>query len=376
VRARITLTWKRLIFGISTLAVLGCVTALIIAWSGIYSIAASKGHPAWLNVFLEFGMRRSVEANARKLDTPDLSDSGLIVLGAAHYFNGCAPCHGGPGDPVDPVFDGMLPSPPPLEEDAGNWKDHELHWIIYNGLQYAGMPQWPGWGREDEVWPLAAYLRVAPELDAESYLALASGNASISEQTAEDLVEAGRSRVSRETCAKCHETDNDPPVSDVLPRLAGQSEAYLYRALSEYFLRQRESGFMEPVAAELDEAEISALASYYSGLSASSATQAQEEPGSVFLGRQIALQGLPGKDIPACASCHGSSRRADFPMIKGQSARYIRQQLKLWKSGGRQSTDQARLMAGIATALSDEEIDAVASWLGSEPGRQLEPVTR
>ena len=63
-------------------------------------------------------------------------------------------------------------------------------------------------------------------------------------------------------------------------------------------------------------------------------------------------------------------------MIKGQSARYIRQQLKLWKSGGRQSTDQARLMAGIATALSDEEIDAVASWLGSEPGRQLEPVTR
>jgi len=68
----------------------------------------------------------------------------------------------------------------------------------------------------------------------------------------------------------------------------------------------------------------------------------------------------------ACAGCHGPTGRgnapAAFPSIQGQRATYVALQLRAYKAGTR-TTDPNQMMRNMAAALSDEEIDAVASYV-------------
>jgi cytochrome c553 len=68
----------------------------------------------------------------------------------------------------------------------------------------------------------------------------------------------------------------------------------------------------------------------------------------------------------ACAGCHGPDGRgnapAGFPAIHGQHATYVAAQLRAYKSGAR-ATDPNQMMRNIAASLSEDEIDAVASFI-------------
>jgi cytochrome c553 len=68
----------------------------------------------------------------------------------------------------------------------------------------------------------------------------------------------------------------------------------------------------------------------------------------------------------ACAACHGPSGRgnapAAFPSVQGQHATYVAAQLRAYKAGTR-NTDPNQMMRDIAAQLSEEEIDAVASYM-------------
>lgn len=341
------------------LALAGAVGAVLFAYSGLYNVAASRGHPLWLNWFLETGMRRSVQFHSSDAPTPDLTDPDLIALGAAHFQGGCAPCHGAPGQPINPVYEHMLPSPPSLSGHVPRWEDRELFWIVEHGLQYAGMPAWSGKNRRDEVWAVTAFLRKLPEIDTETYQRLARGNAEIERASAAQFVNTGRSALHLTACARCHEHDA-APSSGLVPRLAGQPQAYLKRALNEYRHNKRQSGIMEPVAASLDETQIAKLAGYYASLPAPPANNAP--PGKVSAGRRIALEGDPKRGLPPCESCHGADALADYPRLAGQSVQYVVSQLELWRRGGRAQTPQGELMAEIAERMSDEQIDAVADF--------------
>ena len=66
----------------------------LLAWSGLYSIAASRGHWAVVEWFLTFGMRNSVETHALGIVPPPLDSTDLSTLGGAHFHSGCAYCHG------------------------------------------------------------------------------------------------------------------------------------------------------------------------------------------------------------------------------------------------------------------------------------------
>src|SRR5688572_10416832 len=94
------------------LAALGAAGALLIAVSGVISVAASRGHFPFVEQFLELAMRRSVQHHAESLTPPDLDSPDLIRLGAAHFHGGCAFCHGAPTIPISPVAQHMLPPPP------------------------------------------------------------------------------------------------------------------------------------------------------------------------------------------------------------------------------------------------------------------------
>lgn len=352
--------------------------ALLFAWSGLYNIAASSGHLAMTRAFLEFGMRNSVRTQSAMIEAPALDDDvDRVRLGAGHYQGGCAPCHGAPGEPVNPIAEHMLPPPPTLAPHVKSWQDKHLFWIVKHGMKYTGMPAWASQNRDDEVWAVVAFLRRLPDLTPEEYRDLAYGNASAQRRPVTALLSSGSDTPDIAACAKCHGTKSAGPTSNLVPRLAGQSEPYLAQALRDYADNSRQSGIMEPIAAELDEQTVKAVAAYYAGLRRNQ--DPRPEPsltGEHDAGEKIARDGVADEAIPSCLSCHGENAAERYPRLAGQPQRYLALQLRLFRSGVRANTGQARTMAAIAKRMSDRQIEQVSAYFGSLRSFSLQPDER
>jgi len=72
-----------------------------------------------------------------------------------------------------------------------------------------------------------------------------------------------------------------------------------------------------------------------------------------------------------CSSCHGpngNSTNPDWPRLAGQSAVYIAEQLRLFRSGVRNNP----VMRPLATGLSDQDIDDLAVYYEAQTPQGLE----
>jgi cytochrome c553 len=343
-----------MLVGLGLLA--GC-GALLFVWLGIFNVGASSGHSDLAYRVLHFAMRRSVAARAGGGKTPDLSDPVLILRGANHFQTGCAPCHGAPGAPRSPVANGMTPPPPRLASAREAFDPHELHWIVKNGVKMTAMPAWPTSGRDDEVWALVAFLEQLPMLP---------GDHARLRQPPEQHASADAPAVVSQ-CASCHGLDGNGR-GGAFPKLAGLSAAYIENALNDFRNGARPSGFMRPVAAALSEQDEKAAAQFYAAQSRSPA-DAVLSASLRDKGEQIAsIAG--GRDGPACMTCHrvrDAERNPEIPKLAGQPARYIGEQLLLFRQGVRAGTPNARVMARIAQRLSDDDIAALAAYFGALP---------
>ena len=70
----------------------------------------------------------------------------------------------------------------------------------------------------------------------------------------------------------------------------------------------------------------------------------------------------------ACVACHGAdgnSTTPTFPKLAQQHPQYIVKQLQEFKSGKRNNA----VMKPFATALSDADMQNIAAWLASKPGK-------
>ena len=69
-----------------------------------------------------------------------------------------------------------------------------------------------------------------------------------------------------------------------------------------------------------------------------------------------------------CASCHGATGNESlddtYPKLAGQHPEYLARALHEYKSGKRKNA----IMAGFAGALSDEDIDDLSAFYGSQDG--------
>jgi cytochrome c553 len=149
-----------------------------------------------------------------------------------------------------------------------------------------------------------------------------------------------------------------------VPSLGRQSESYLALALQGYRDGTRESGIMEPVAAELSDAQIASLAAIYASLdSPSPATGVSSD--RLERGRRLALEGDAATGVPACDACHAADRAAIYPRLAGLSAEYQIAQLELWRRGGRNTSPLGATMAPIAERLSADQMQAVSTWYAS-----------
>lgn len=343
------------------------VCGFLFAWSGLYSVAASRGHWPGFNLILKFGMSSSVRTHAVGIDVPNLENATLAERGAAHFQGGCAPCHGAPGRSPNPIVRAMLPEPPDLSASVPSWKPNELFWIVKNGLKYTGMPAWAAQERDDEVWAVVAFLQLLPQMDVVQYREMAGLKLREQDIPIRALTQGGPVGTALAACSRCHGMDGLGRASGAFPRLDIQSTDYLFAQLEAYAAGTRHSGIMQSATAELDATEMRRLADYYSAQSTmNSSIFAEGQDLSLALGRTLATTGMPDLGIPACFSCHAedlASRYPLYPSLAGQFAGYTSGQLTLFKSGKRRDTPAAEIMSVIAQRLTEEQINAVSIYL-------------
>ncbi len=250
--------WVVLILAMAGAAV-GLIAGLVL-WFGLYDVGATSKHPWPIEWLLHFAMKRSVAAHATEMVPPDLDDPLRIARGALHYASGCASCHGAPGELASPIAQQMTPVPPGLYSAKQDFDPSQLFWIVKNGVKMTAMPAWPAQERSDEIWDMVAFLEHLPELNGQRYAALAGSDA-----LDEWLPRIDLGGFDPADCARCHGMDGKGRTG-IAPPIDQLSKAQFIAALRGYRDGSTPSGYMQPVAAAMSDAEIAAAANYYAGL--------------------------------------------------------------------------------------------------------------
>lgn len=177
---------------------------------------------------------------------------------------------------------------------------------------------------------------------------------------AEGDPEKGESQAA--SCFGCHGMDGNSTAPS-FPKLAGQSETYLVKQLSDIKSGRRESAVMAGFAAGLTPEMMANISAFYASKEVSSGTT---DPDKAELGERIYKAGLPAKGVAACGACHGPNGQgtglAGFPALKGQYAAYVEGQLKAFAQGTR-NNDPSNMMGDIASKMGPEDMAAVASYV-------------
>lgn len=161
-------------------------------------------------------------------------------------------------------------------------------------------------------------------------------------------------------CFICHGVDGESS-SPVFPRLAGQNEAYVVRQLKDYQSGKRVSSAMQPMVADLNDADFTALGRYFASRPAHGHQVEDSELAQV--GAFVYKRGNPWSGVAACAGCHGPSGYGTnaLPRLAGQHAQYTEKQLREFNSRAR--TNDNMVMHTVASKLTELELKAVASYL-------------
>ena len=151
-----------------------------------------------------------------------------------------------------------------------------------------------------------------------------------------------------------------------MPRLAGQQPEYIENQLKAFTEKRRTNPVMFNVAHALSPAMLAALTNEFKELNPKPLGGAPRELAAA--GKKIYEEGVPGTDIPACASCHGEGAKGNgpFPRLAGQLHDYILRKLTNWsKERGQDPAkpDTSAIMEPIAHGLSPSQVAAVASYL-------------
>ena len=197
-------------------------------------------------------------------------------------------------------------------------------------------------------------------------LALTSAGAALAAAPFEDTI-AQRTLA----CTACHGQQGRAAPDGYYPRLAGKPAVYLYNQLLNFRDGRRHYGLMTQLITPLTDAYLMEIAQYFAGLEVPyPAPLPTSSPANVLsLGRQLALQGDPARQVPACTQCHGERMTGVLPAtpgLLGLPRDYLNAQLGAWKAGQRhaQSPD---CMKEVASRLSLQDINAAASWIAAQP---------
>ena len=165
------------------------------------------------------------------------------------------------------------------------------------------------------------------------------------------------------TCVACHGADGNSVVGQ-WPTLAGQRESYLFEQLEHIRDEERVIAVMKGLLNNYSDDDLRDVSAFY----ASQKTKvSQADEANLALGQQIYRAGNLESGVPACTGCHGPAGKglesAQYPMLGGQKAEYVVTSLIAYQTGERAIDEHGKIMQGIATRLTIEEIRAVANYV-------------
>ena len=168
--------------------------------------------------------------------------------------------------------------------------------------------------------------------------------------------DADAGRIKANTCMGCHGIPNYTNAYPTyrVPKLGGQSEGLIVTALKAYKSGERPHKTMRAQTANLSEQDMADIAAYL--------TQAPvHQGGAAGGGRNSELD-----KAQTCAACHGPNGAKpitpDYPVLAGQYTTYLKHALHEYKSGKRKNP----IMAGQVAALSEDDIEALASYFAGQ----------
>jgi cytochrome c553 len=165
-------------------------------------------------------------------------------------------------------------------------------------------------------------------------------------------------------CFACHGPGGNGAINPEWPKLAGQHSAYIYAELTEFKGGQRKNPVMLGQAAALSDADMRNVAAFFAGQKPVPGVASKD---SIAVAEKLYRAGDASRGLPACAACHGptgaGNGAAEFPRIGGQNTGYAAAQLNNFKGGERGTTGKGQMMAAVASKLSDQEIQALASYI-------------
>ncbi len=166
-------------------------------------------------------------------------------------------------------------------------------------------------------------------------------------------------------CAACHGADGNSMVPQ-WPKLAGQHPAYILRQFKLIKAGARPVPEMVGIVAAVNEQDIDDIAAWYSSQAVKGGVA---DEALAARGEKLWRAGNAKTGVPACMACHGPAGEgnplAGYPALAGQHSVYVASMLKRFRAGenwGEKDTN-SQVMNGVAAALSDDEINAVAGFI-------------
>lgn len=176
-------------------------------------------------------------------------------------------------------------------------------------------------------------------------------------------------------CLGCHGVGGKGMAAAGFPRLAGLPAAYLSKQLHDFRDGSRKNPIMEPLAKALSDEEIQAVTTTLAAMPSDVVAGPGRQQMAIDATQKLALYGDWSRKIPGCVQCHGPGGVGvgeHFPPLAQQPAAYLVAQLNAWRDGSR-SNDPNHLMVGVAKAMSEEEVKAVAEYFANPASQEVKP---
>ena len=157
-----------------------------------------------------------------------------------------------------------------------------------------------------------------------------------------------------QVCVACHGPQGNS-TNPAVPSLAGQPHQFIVTALFLFREGNRKDPQMTPIAANLSNADLNDLATYFSAQ--------KSVPPKPMVDPERASAGKRLSEKYYCVQCHGPALlgQQHIPRLAGQQAEYLRTQLRGFKSSTR--FDMDGVMTSAAQPLSDADIEVLAEYL-------------
>jgi cytochrome c553 len=172
-------------------------------------------------------------------------------------------------------------------------------------------------------------------------------------------------------CTACHAPTDQAKGTEYFPRIGGKPAGYLYNQLTNFRDGRRQYPVMTYMVTHLPDAYLHEIADYFAAQhpAALSAVPVSASPALLERGRVLAMHGDATRKVPACVACHGQTLAGTLPTVPGLLGLprdYVNAQFGSWRNHTRQA-HAPDCMALIAARLSLDDVNAVSTWLASQP---------